>query len=262
MGTKIHPTSEVSPQAHLEDGVEIGPYCCVGEGVVLGEGCRLRSHVVISGNTRIGTGGDIYPFAVIGETGPNWQPTNMVNTGLKIGSYAVIREMVTIHGGTAARGTCVGDHVLLMAGSHISHDCIIGDHVILANYVQLAGHCELGDCVGIGGLSAFHQFVRIGKYAFVGGMSATNMDIMPFSLSRGVPCLFRTVNKVGLRRRGYSRERILTIRKAYKELFGKGVVLEEGLENLARNYKGNEDVEHIVAFARESKGLSVPDHGI
>ena len=262
MGRKIHPTAQVSPGAQLGEGVQIGPYCRVGAEVILGENCHLRSHVVISGKTVIGAEGDIYPFTVIGEIGPNWQPAEMRNTGLVIGERAVIREMSTIHGGTGPQGTQVGSHVLLMVGSHIGHDCVVGDHVILSNYVQVGGHCRLEEHVSIGGMSVCHQFASIGKHAFVGGATAVLRDIMPFSLNRGTPCVFKTVNKVGLKRGGYSLERILQIRKAYKELFAEEVSLMEGLDRLMQNYKGDRDIEHIVTFCRESKrSLCTPHHG-
>lgn len=226
MTDSIHPTAVIAKGAVIGANVSIGPYCVVGPHVTLGDGVKLISHVVIDGHTEVGAGTEIFPFASIGHR-PQDKKFNGEASRLVIGERNVIREHVTMNPGTEGGGllTQVGNDCLLMASSHVAHDCMVGNHVILANNATLAGHVTVGDGVIIGGLSAVHQFVRIGAYAFVGGMSGVSKDLIPYGMVTGDRGSLNGLNLVGLRRRNVSREDIKQIRDLYDQLFeGEGTL--------------------------------------
>ena len=214
--TAIHPTAMVSDGARLAEDVEIGPYSLIGPHVSLGQGVKIASHVIVEGHTEIGEGCSVHPFAVLGSppqhAGHRGEPTRLV-----IGPRNLIREQVTMHCGTVmGRGvTTVGSDGFFMVGVHIGHDCVVGDHVIMANNATLGGHTEMSDFVIMGGLSAAHQNTRIGRHAFVGGMAGVNHDVIPFGNVWGNHAHLEGLNLVGLKRRGFSREAINTLRAAY-----------------------------------------------
>ncbi|MES2984767.1 MAG: acyl-ACP--UDP-N-acetylglucosamine O-acyltransferase [Pseudomonadota bacterium] len=220
MSSTIHPTAVIAEGAKLGANVYVGPYCVVGANVTLGDGVRLLSHVVIDGDTSIGAGTEIFPFASIGHR-PQDKKFNGENSRLVIGARNVIREHVTMNPGTEGGGliTTVGDDCLFMAATHVAHDCIIGNGVILANNATLAGHVSVGDGAIIGGLAAVHQFVRIGAYAFVGGMAAVEKDVIPYGMVVGERANLAGLNLVGLKRRNIEREHIHALRHLYKQLF-------------------------------------------
>ncbi|MEM7072272.1 MAG: acyl-ACP--UDP-N-acetylglucosamine O-acyltransferase [Pseudomonadota bacterium] len=215
-----HPTALIDAAATIHEQASIGPFCVIDGPVVLEADVVVHSHVVISGDTRIGEGTEIFPFAVIG-TRPQDLKYKGERSQLVIGRHNCIREHVTINPGTEHGGmeTRIGDHGLFMVGSHIAHDCQIGDHVIMANNATLAGHVVIDDHAIIGGLSAVHQFVRIGKGAMIGGMSGVEQDVLPWSLVMGERASFRGVNLVGLRRAGTDRECIRQLQQAVHILF-------------------------------------------
>ncbi len=247
----VHPTAIVAPGAKLGDGVSIGPYCVIGSDVELGAGVELLSHVVIEGRTRIGAGTRIFPFASIGH-----RPQDLKYRGepsvVEIGRDNQIREYVTIQPGTEGGGmiTRVGDFCLFMAGAHVAHDCILGDHVIMANNATLAGHVTVGEYAFLGGLSAVHQFVRVGKHAMVGGMSGVEADVIPFGMVIGNRAHLNGLNIVGLKRRGFARDDIHTLRNAYRLLFAPEGTLQERLSDVDAQFQGNAVVMEIVAFIR------------
>jgi UDP-N-acetylglucosamine acyltransferase len=249
--TSVHPTAIVDPQAGLGEDVEIGPYCLVGPGVRLGARTRLASHVVLEGETEIGEDCVIHPFTTLGgppqSNGWRGEPTR-----LEIGARNRIREHVTMNCGTVAgRGvTRVGSDGFFMAGVHVGHDCIIGDKVIMANTATLAGHVVVEDHVMMGGLSAAHQFTRIGRHAFVGGMAGVNYDVIPFGNVWGNHAHLEGLNLVGLKRRGFSREVINTLRGAYRMLFAEEGTFQERLEDTAAAYQQSAEVMEIIAFIR------------
>lgn len=249
--TSIHPTAIIEDGAVLGEDVTIGPYCIVGPQVKLGRGSRLHSHVVISGDTEIGGGARIFPFASVGSP-----PQDLKYRGepsqLKIGENVLIREHVTINPGTEGGGmvTRVGDNCLLMVGAHVAHDCQIGNHVILVNNATLAGHVEVGDFAILGGLSAVHQFVRIGRHAMVGGMSGVENDVIPYGSVVGNRAHLSSLNLVGLKRRNFSREMIHDIRKAYRLIFAQEGTIAERLSDVAELFSDNEPVMEIVEFIR------------
>lgn len=218
--SNIHPTAIIEPGATLGTNVRIGPYCIVGKDVTLDDDVVLHSHVVVAGNTSIGQGTEIYPFASIGHR-PQDKKFKGEASRLVIGKFNMIREHVTMNPGTEGGGnlTQVGDHGLFMASSHVAHDCIVGDHVILANNATLAGHVTVGNGAIIGGLSAVHQFVRIGEYAMIGGMSAVEKDVIPYGSVMGERANLAGLNLIGLKRRNVEKDAINALRHAFKELF-------------------------------------------
>lgn len=248
----IHPTALVAAGAEIADDAVVGPYCLVGGEVRLGPRTRLHGHVAIDGATTVGEGTVIFPFASVGLP-PQDKKYHGERSRLEIGRDCVIREHVTINPGTEGGGlvTRIGDFCLLMVGSHVAHDCRIGNHVILVNNVTLAGHCAVGDHAIIGGMSGVHQFVRIGVHAFVGGMSAVENDVIPFGSVIGNRAYLGGLNIVGLKRRGFPREAIHRLRRAYQLLFAPEGTLRERLAQVAAEFPDDANVQKIVAFLSE-----------
>ncbi len=252
-GPSVHPSAVVEPGAVLEEGVRIGPFCVVGPHVRLGRNVELHAHVVVAGHTAIGEGTQVFPFAVLGH-----QPQDLKYKGeasrLEIGAHNVIREHVTMNPGTESGHmlTRVGDHGFFMVGSHVAHDCRVGNRVIMANNATLAGHCTVEDNAILGGLVAVHQFVRIGAYAFIGGMSGVENDVIPFGMALGNRARLAGLNIVGLKRRGFEREKIHAMREAYRMLFAAEGTLEERIEAVETRYSDDPEVQRIVAFVRTS----------
>jgi len=246
-----HPTAIIEDGARIGEGVRIGPYCVVGAHVELGDACELISHVVVAGRTRIGPRTRIYPFASIGH-----QPQDLKYKGepstLAIGADCIIREGVTMNPGTEGGGmaTIVGDRCAFLANSHVGHDCRVGNNVIFSNNVMLAGHCEVGDYAILGGGAAAIQFARIGAHAFLGGMSGLENDLIPYGMALGNRAYLSGLNIVGLQRRGFSREAVHDLRRAYRLLFAAEGTLKERLEDVAVEFKDHPIVQEIVAFIR------------
>ena len=226
--TGIHPTAQIDPSAKLAAGVEVGAFSIVGPQVVLGPGTVVGPHVVITGRTTIGARNRIFQFASIGEIPQDMkyggEPTTTV-----IGDDNVIREYVSIHAGTVQdRGTTtIGNSNLLLAYVHVAHDCAIGSHAVFSNNAQLAGHVSVGDWVVFGGFTGVHQFVRIGAHAMIAGAAVVLQDVPPYVTVAGNPSTPRGTNNEGLRRRGFTAEDILVVRRAYKTLYREGRSLEE-----------------------------------
>ncbi|HZH27057.1 MAG TPA: acyl-ACP--UDP-N-acetylglucosamine O-acyltransferase [Azospirillaceae bacterium] len=258
MAANIHPSAVVDPAARLADGVEVGPFCVIGPDVELNEGVKLLSHVVVAGRTRIGAGTVVFPFASIGHPPQDLkykgEPSEVI-----IGRNNRIREYVTIQPGTAGGGmvTRIGDDCLLMASSHVAHDCIVGNRVVLANCATLAGHVVVGDHAFLGGLSAVHQFCRIGEHAMIGGMSGVENDVIPYGLVMGERARLSGLNLVGLERRGFNREDIRTLRSAYRMLFAPEGTLAERMEEVARAFAENPVVSRVIGFMREESKRAV-----
>lgn len=260
----VHPTAIVHPNAQLGDGVSIGPYCIIGEHAKIGDRTRCHSHIVIDGFTTIGTDCEIFPFTTLG-TIPQDLKYNGEQSQLIIGNHNKIREHVTMNPGTSGGNliTQVGNHCLFMVGTHVAHDCIIHDHVILANNATLAGHVILEDHVIIGGLSAVQQFVRIGKHAMIGGTSGVENDVIPFGLVMGDRSSLCGLNLVGLKRRGFKRDDIFSLRQAYKLLFKDDGTLHQRLDNTTSIYSDNQLVMDIIEFIRADspRGLTLCKDG-
>ena len=211
---KISNSSIVSDEAKIASNVSIGDFCYIGPNVSINENCKIMSHVHISGETTIGTGNTIYPFASIG-TNPQDLKFKGEKNKLEIGNNNKIREYVTINPGTEHGGgiTKVGNNCLLMISSHIAHDCTIGDNVIIANNVPIAGHCIIENDVIIGGNSAVQQFCNIGKGAMIGGMTGVNKNILPYTLVTGNRCVFENLNLIGLKRKNFNNRTITEYKK-------------------------------------------------
>lgn len=251
----IHPTAIVDPAAKIPASCRIGPYCTVAAGVEMGEECELISHVVVGGPTRMGSHNRIFPFAAIG-LGPQDLKYKGEPTRLEIGDHNVIRECVTISRGTAGGlgVTRVGSYTLIMAYAHIAHDCAIGDHVILANAATLGGHVTVEEWATVGALCPVHQFVRIGAHAYIGGGTTITQDVLPFSLTsaaRGTHAF--GVNRVGLERRGFSRERLRKIHHAYRVLLSSKLNTSQALEKLKSELDRGEDIEMLIRFVERSE---------
>jgi len=255
---QIHPTAIVAPAARVADDVVIGPYCVIGGDVALGAGVRLAAHVVIDGRTTIGEATRIFPFASIGL-----EPQDLKYQGeassLVIGRDTTIREYVTINPGTAGGGmvTRVGDDCLLMIGAHVAHDCQLGNHVIMANNATLAGHVVIEDYALLGGLCAVHQFVRIGRHAMIGGMSGVERDVIPFGQAMGNRARLTGLNIIGMQRRGFSRDEIQGLRRAYQFLFSDGGTLNDRVNEAAERFAGIRPVDDIIAFIRADSSRAI-----
>lgn len=256
--TDVHSTAVVDPAATLGANVVVGPFCVIGPKVVLGDSVRLHPHVVITGDTRIGAGCEIFPFASIGLA-PQDKKFRGEATRLEIGERNVIREYVTMNPGTEGGGglTRVGSDCLFMVSAHVAHDCHIGNHVIFANGIALAGHCTVGDFAILGGLSAIHQYVRIGQHAFLGGVSGLETDLIPYGLALGNRAHLSGLNITGLKRRGFGRDQIHDLRKAYRALFAQQGTLAERADEVARSFDGNSAVAEIVAFVKAPTERSI-----
>lgn len=226
----IHPSAIIHPDARLAEDVQVGPWTLIGAEVEIGAGTVIESHVVLKGPTRIGAGNHIYQFSTVGEDTPDLkyqgEPTRLV-----IGDHNTIREGVTIHRGTVQdRGeTTIGHHNLLMAYVHIGHDSVLGDHCILVNNTALAGHVHLGDWAILSGFTLVHQYCRIGAHSFTGMGTAVGKDLPAFVMANGNPAAAKSINAEGLRRRGYGRDEISAVQRAFKTLYRRGLTLEQAL---------------------------------
>ena len=249
----IHNSSVIDSKAKISKNVKIGPFCYVGPNVFIEEGVELISNVHVEGNTKIGKGTRIFPFASIG-TQPQDLKYKGENNSLEIGENNLIREYVTINPGTVGGGskTIVGNNCLFMISSHIAHDCKIGNNVIIANNVPLGGHVIIEDSVVIGGNSAVQQFTRIGRLAMIGGMTGVLKDVIPFGLSIGNRNFLQGLNLIGLRRQKYDNQKILGLDKAYKEIFAKKN-LHDNLSKINGEFKGNELVNEVITFIEKNK---------
>jgi UDP-N-acetylglucosamine acyltransferase len=255
--TQIHSTAVVHPKAQIGDACEIGPYCVIGEHVVLGPACRLHSHVVVDGHTVLGRENQIFPFASIGLQTQDLKWKGGL-TRTQVGDRNTFREYVTINSATSdGETTLVGSDNHILAYSHLAHNVNIGNHVIMSNVGTLAGHVTVEDHAVIGGVVAIHQFCRIGKMSMIGGCSKVVQDVPPFMLADGNPAQTRTINKVGLERRGISEESQTALKQAYKILFREGLTISNALVRIEKELPQLPEIEHLLQFARTSeRGLS------
>lgn len=249
----IHPSAIVDAGADIADGVDIGPFSIIGPEVQIGPGTVIGPHVVIRGPTRIGCGNRIFQFASVGED-PQDKKYRGEITRLEIGDRNVIREYATLHRGTLQdKGvTRIGSDNLLMAYTHVAHDCIIGDGVIMANGASLAGHVTVDDYAILGGFSLIHQFCRIGRHSFSGMGSVISRDIPPYVMVGGSPTRPRGINNVGMERRGFEPEAILQVKRAFKLIYKSRLKLEEAIESLAAMTELAPEIQPMVDFLRQS----------
>jgi len=265
VSVEIHPTALVAEGAELADGVSVGPFCVVGPKVRLGRGTKLHSHVVIEGSTELGENNQVYPFAVLGGP-PQHTAYKGEDTRLVIGDNNLIREHATMNLGTVNGGgvTRVGSDGLYMIESHVGHDCVVGDHVILTKQATLGGHCQNDDYVIVGGQAAVHQFTRVGRHAMIGGLAAVVKDVIPYGSVWGNHAHLEGLNLVGLKRRGFSRESINTLRAAYRLLFADEGTFQERLDDTIETYSSSPEVMEIIDFIRAdaSRPLCLPEREV
>jgi UDP-N-acetylglucosamine acyltransferase len=250
----VHPSAIVAPGAVVPDSCSVGPWCTVGPHVVLGEECELVSHVVLDGHLTAGARNRFYPFACVGVS-PQDLKYRGEPTGVTLGDDNTIRESVTISRGTAGGGgvTRIGNHCLIMAYTHIGHDSVVGDHCILANAATLAGHVTVEDYATVGALCPVHQFCRIGRYAYIGGGTTITQDVLPFSLTSATREVHAfSINKVGLERRGFDRQRLRAIHHAFRLLLSSKMNVAQAIETVRAEGIDSADVKYLVDFIEKS----------
>jgi UDP-N-acetylglucosamine acyltransferase len=258
---EVHPTAIVHPGAKVDEDVIIGPYSIVGEHVKIGRGTHLLSHVNVDGWTEIGERCRLYPFASIG-TPPQHLHYKGEPTRVVIGHENIIREYVTVNRGTVEGGgsTTIGNRNFLMAYVHVAHDCHLGHHVVMANAASLAGHITIGDHAIVGGLVGIHQDVRIGSYAMVGGCSALGRDVPPFMRAAGgYRAKLYGINTIGLKRLGFSSERLSALKRTYEMVFRSGQRLKDAIKQARDEFADNTDVLGMLSFIESTRrGVCVP----
>ncbi|WP_224249522.1 acyl-ACP--UDP-N-acetylglucosamine O-acyltransferase [Hyalangium gracile] len=251
---QVHPTAVVHPDAQLHETVEVGPLSVIGPKVRIGAGTRVGPHVVIEGRTTLGERNRVFQFSSLGAAPQDLKYAGE-DTELVIGDENQIREFTTLHIGTAGGGgvTRIGNRNLLMANSHVAHDCVVGNGCILANSAALGGHVVVEDHVIFSGLTAVHQFTRIGKHAFVAGGAMVVMDVPPYCMAQGDRAELVGLNIVGLERHGFSEAQIGRIKEAYKILFRSKLQMAEAVARLKAEFGGQPEIEHLLEFISQSK---------
>ncbi|HEV2463129.1 MAG TPA: acyl-ACP--UDP-N-acetylglucosamine O-acyltransferase [Acidobacteriaceae bacterium] len=250
----IHPTAIIAPGAAIPASCTVGPYCTIGPDVVLGEDCELVSHVVLDGHLKAGARNRFFSFACVGIA-PQDLKYKGEPTGATLGDDNVIRECVTISRGTTGGGgtTRIGSGCLIMAYSHIGHDSVIGDGCILANSATLAGHVIVEDYATVGALNQVHQYCRIGKYAYTGGGTTVTQDVLPYSLTSAKrETRAYGLNKVGLERRGFDRDRLRAVQQAYRLLQASKLNTSQAIEKMKEEGIATEDVAYLIRFIESS----------
>ncbi|MGH1441090.1 MAG: acyl-ACP--UDP-N-acetylglucosamine O-acyltransferase [Cellvibrionaceae bacterium] len=253
----IHSSAIIDPSATLADDVQVGPFSIIGPNVEIASGSVIESHVVIKGPSVIGRNNHIYQFSSIGESTPdlkyNGEPTRLV-----IGDNNTIREGVTIHRGTVQdrSETTIGDHNLIMAYAHVGHDSVIGNHCILVNNAALAGHVHIGDWAILGGFTLVHQYCHIGAHCFTGMGSAIGKDVPAYMMVAGAPAEAKTINAEGLARRGFTKESIRMLQKAFKLIYRQGLTLVEAIDELEKLSLTSPDNQAVIRFLIDSLNSS------
>jgi UDP-N-acetylglucosamine acyltransferase len=245
--------AHISPDAKLGNNVKVDAFAVIHDGVTIGDNTHIMSGAVLMNGTTIGKHCFIFPGAVLGAIPQDLKFVGEKTT-VEIGDHTTIREYVTINRGTKDKWkTVIGSHCLLMAYTHVAHDCVLGDYVILANSVQLAGHVEVGDYAIIGGMSGAPQFSRIGAHTYVAGHTVINKDVPPFIKAGRTPISFAGVNSVGLQRRGFSNETINAILEIYRSLYNKGLNTSQALEYIEQQLPPCPEKDTIISFIQGSK---------
>lgn len=250
----IHPTALVDSSARIAEDVEVGAYTVIGPEVEIASGCMIDHHVNIERDTKIGPGTRIWPMASLGTDAQDLKYQGE-RSYLEIGANVKIREFATVNRGTDEGGgvTRVGDECLLMAYSHVAHDCQLGRRVIMANSVNLAGHVTIEDFASLGGMVAVHQFVRIGAHCFVGGLSGVAQDLPPFTLCEGSRAKTHGLNSIGLKRAGFSNETIEAVKKAYRTIFRNTTPLKKAIAQAREEAPDLPEVKHFLEFIEASQ---------
>ena len=254
-----HHTSIISEKAVLGSNVTIGPYCIINENVKIGNNVNLKAHIYIDGNTTIGDNCTFFPYCSIG-TSPQDLKYKGEKSTLKIGKNNIFREYVTVNPGTEGGGleTVIGDNCLFMINAHVAHDCKIGNNVIMVNNASIAGHVILEDYAIMGALSGAHQFCRIGKHSMIGGLSGVDSDVIPYGTVIGNRAYLSGLNIIGLKRRGFSKDIIQDLRKAYGLLFSSQEgTFSDRVKEVSEEFLDNEPIQEIVQFLKSEKSRSI-----
>lgn len=254
MPSFIHETAIVAPGAQIGEDCHIGPFCTIGDGVVLGDAVRLDSHVVVDGRTTIGDETHVFPFVSIGLAPQDLKYAGEP-TSTEIGKSNHIREFVTIHRGTSGGGgvTRIGNGNLLMAQAHVAHDCQLGNEIIMANAATLAGHVEIADKASVGAYSGVHQFCRVGYEAFIGGYSVVVKDALPFAIIQGNHAKCYGLNRLGVKRRGYSKDTIEKLNHAFHLLLSAKLNTTQAVERIRAEISECKEVDLMTEFIETSK---------
>ncbi|MCP5469669.1 MAG: acyl-ACP--UDP-N-acetylglucosamine O-acyltransferase [Chlamydiales bacterium] len=259
---KVHPQAYVEEGAKLGKNVTVEPFAVVRKNVVLEDNVTIRSHAYIDGFTTIGEGTTIWPGAIVGTQTQDLKYRGE-KTFVRIGKNCNIRECATINSSThEGSSVSVGDNCLIMAYCHVAHHCEVGNNVVMSNNSLLAGHVIVEDHAIIGGMTPVHQFVRIGKYAMVGGMSRVTHDVPPFTIGGGIPYILGGINRIGLRRHGFSFETRKALFHAYRLVYRSRLTLSEALDSIDKDVMQSDEVKHFVRFCRSSKRGLIGVRGI
>jgi UDP-N-acetylglucosamine acyltransferase len=258
----IHPTAIVESGADLADGVEVGPFAYIGPAVRLGAGTRILHHASVEGNTVLGAGCEVHPYACIGAKTQDLKFKGG-NPGTRIGDRNVFREYVSVHAATNdGEFTVIGNDNTILAYSHIAHDCVLGNHIVMSNSVSVAGHVTIEDHVTVGGVAGIHQFCRIGAYAMVSAYAKVVQDVAPFFIADGQPAVIRSLNKVGLERKGFTAEQLERVKQIYRILFREGLNRTQALEKLGQHPQvAADEIQRILTFAANSERGLAPGSG-
>jgi len=243
----------IHPEANIGDNVSIGPFAIIEKDVIIGDHCRIHPHAVIYNGARIGTNCEIFPGAVIAGIPQDLKFKGEITTA-EIGNNTTIRECVTVNRGTASKGkTMVGSNCLIMAYSHVAHDCVVNNHVIIGNATQLAGEVEIDDFAIISGGALVHQFVKISKYVMIQGGSRVGKDIPPYTLIGRDPIVYCGINIVGLRRHAFTNDQVYLIQDIYRTLYTRGLNNSDAIQCIETEYEASEERDLILHFIKSSK---------
>jgi UDP-N-acetylglucosamine acyltransferase len=249
----IHPTAIIHKDAKLAQDVQVGPYSIISQNAEIGPGTEIGSHVLIDAETIIGKDCRIHHGAVLG-TLPQDLKFKGEKTHVTVGDGTVIREYATINRGTEYRGkTIVGNDCFIMIYAHLAHDCLLGDNVILANSVNVGGHVEIGDWAIIGGVVPVHQFVKIGAHCIIGGGFRVQQDVCPYSMAAGYPLKIMGLNKIGLKRRGFSEKTLRILERTFRILFKSGLNTTQAVEKVKAEVEPIPEVQNILDFIAASE---------
>ncbi|HUJ44203.1 MAG TPA: acyl-ACP--UDP-N-acetylglucosamine O-acyltransferase [Opitutaceae bacterium] len=259
MASQIHPTAIIEPTAQLGADIVIGAYAYVGGTAIVGDGTVIHHHGTVEGNTALGRQCEVFPFAAIG-TKTHDLKFQGGNTGVRIGERNVFREYTTVHSATKDGAfTVLGDDNVILAYSHVAHDCVIGNHLVMSSQSALAGHVAIEDHVNIGWGTGVHQFCRVGAFAMLGAMSKIVQDVPPFLIADGNPAAIRSINKVGLERAGFTAGQIERVKQIHRILFREGLNRAQALEELQKHPQaGSEEFKRLFAFAAASARGMMP----
>jgi UDP-N-acetylglucosamine acyltransferase len=254
MASQIHPTAVIEPAVQLGADVTVGAYALVGGTAVIGDGSIIHHHATVEGNTTLGRQCEVFPYAAVG-TRTHDLKFQGGNPGLRIGDRNIFREYVTVHFATKDGDfTVMGNNNVILAYSHVAHDCVIGNYLVMSSQAALAGHVVLGDHVNIGWGAGVHQFCRVGDYAMLGGLSKVVQDVAPFLIADGNPAVIRSINKVGLERGGFTAEQIERVKQIYRILFREGYNRTQAMEQLQKHAQAaSPEFQQVLAFAKSSE---------